>query len=189
MPRLALVLLLSALSGCATPVWAGPLPESAAGRRAIRGSTVEVIHESDELRQLREFDEQSFPRPLPGMPSPPVPDDSQPARRASLAVGAVDAPSSPSWLSQLNLPDLPVRLDPRVVRYLEFYKNDRRGRAIMTSWLKKVGRWREWSNAMVIGSGGTFTNLARMARSRSCTGASTTRSSPNWQSTSSGPTR
>lgn len=32
--------------------------------------------------------------------------------------------------------------------------------------LKKVGRWREWSNAMVIGSGGTFTNLGRMALAR-----------------------
>ena len=32
--------------------------------------------------------------------------------------------------------------------------------------LKKVGRWREWSNATVIGSGGTFTNLARMVLAR-----------------------
>ena len=32
--------------------------------------------------------------------------------------------------------------------------------------LKKVGRWREWSNALVIGSGGTFTNLARMVLAR-----------------------
>ncbi len=32
--------------------------------------------------------------------------------------------------------------------------------------LKKAGRWREWSNATVIGSGGTFTNLARMVLAR-----------------------
>ncbi len=32
--------------------------------------------------------------------------------------------------------------------------------------LKRAGRWREWSNATVIGSGGTFTNLARMVLSR-----------------------
>lgn len=168
MPRLALVLFLSALSGCATAAWAGPLPESAAGRRAIRGSTVEVIHESDELRQMREFDEQSFPRPLPGLPAPP-PDESLgepargPVRSASLGNGGAVGPDAlPStlrspdqqlvkptetasaipWLDQIKLPDLPVRLDPRVVRYLEFYKNDRRGRAIMTSWLKKEGRWK-----------------------------------------------
>lgn len=32
--------------------------------------------------------------------------------------------------------------------------------------LKKAGRWREWSNATIIGSGGTFTNLARMVLAR-----------------------
>ena len=69
MPRWILALLLSTAPACATPAWGGPLPESAAGRRAIRGSTVEIVHESDELRAMREFDEQSFPRPLPGVPS------------------------------------------------------------------------------------------------------------------------
>jgi exopolyphosphatase/guanosine-5'-triphosphate,3'-diphosphate pyrophosphatase len=32
--------------------------------------------------------------------------------------------------------------------------------------LKKAGRWREWNNVTVIGSGGTFTNLARMVLAR-----------------------
>ncbi len=32
--------------------------------------------------------------------------------------------------------------------------------------LKKAGRWREWNNVSVIGSGGTFTNLARMVLAR-----------------------
>lgn len=39
-------------------------------------------------------------------------------------------------------------------------------RAKVRKRLKKAGRWREWSNAMVIGSGGSFTNLARMAVAR-----------------------
>ncbi len=39
-------------------------------------------------------------------------------------------------------------------------------RAKVRKRLKKAGRWREWSNATVIGSGGTFTNLARMVLSR-----------------------
>ncbi|HZS36800.1 MAG TPA: LysM peptidoglycan-binding domain-containing protein [Polyangia bacterium] len=46
------------------------------------------------------------------------------------------------WLGEIKLPDLPVRLDPRTLRYLEFYKSDPRGRAIMASWLRKQGRWR-----------------------------------------------
>ncbi|HEV8150361.1 MAG TPA: Ppx/GppA phosphatase family protein [Gemmatimonadales bacterium] len=39
-------------------------------------------------------------------------------------------------------------------------------RAKVYKQLKNVGRWREWSNAMVIGSGGTFTNLGRMVLAR-----------------------
>jgi membrane-bound lytic murein transglycosylase D len=136
MPRWLLVLLLSTAPACAA--WGGPLPESASGRRAIRGSSVEIAHESEELRALREFDEQSFPGPAAGA--------SDDARQASLGgyqmVKPIDGEPLPSWLEQLKLPDLPVRLDARVLRYLEFYKSDRRGRAIMTSWLRKEGRWK-----------------------------------------------
>ena len=39
-------------------------------------------------------------------------------------------------------------------------------RARIRKHLKKAGRWREWNNAVVIGSGGTFTNLGRMALAR-----------------------
>lgn len=122
----------------------------------MRGAPVDVAHESDELRQLREFDEQSFPPPAPGTVAGA---DHVPAavRQASLAGGiGPDALRSPDhgpaqpepvasavpWLAHLKLPDLPVRLGPRVIRYLEFYKNDKRGRAIMTSWLRKQGRWK-----------------------------------------------
>jgi membrane-bound lytic murein transglycosylase D len=48
-----------------------------------------------------------------------------------------------SWLSRLQLPDLPVRWDARLVRYLEFYKDDPRGRQLMTFWIKRSGRYRE----------------------------------------------
>ncbi len=164
MPRWLLALLLSTAPACST-AWGGPLPESAAGRRAIRGAPVEVIHESDELRALREFDEESFPRPLPGLPATAAPAASDDGATASIrrtSMGSVGPDAIPStlrspdkelvkpietasaipWLGQIKLPDLPIRLDARVVRYLEFYKNDRRGRAIMTSWLKKEGRWK-----------------------------------------------
>jgi len=121
MSRWAIVFLLSAtLPACATPAWA--LPESAAGRRAIRGSMVDVVHESDELRSMREFDEETN-------------------RELVKPIGD-DTTTPPAWLADLKMPDLPVRFDARVLRYLEFYKSDRRGRAIMTSWLKKEGRWK-----------------------------------------------
>jgi membrane-bound lytic murein transglycosylase D len=46
-----------------------------------------------------------------------------------------------SWLRQLTMPDIPVRWDARVVRYLEYYKNNPRGRSMVQSWIKKSGRY------------------------------------------------
>ena len=141
---------------------AEPLPEDAAGRRAIRGTPVAAANESEELRELRRFEEASFPRrPLfvpapPGdviaeegaEPSPPAPRPSAENPPPELGTPGLRRPADPPpssgvpWLSTLKLPDLPVRWDPRLVRYLEFYRNDRRGRAIMASWLRKQGRYR-----------------------------------------------
>jgi membrane-bound lytic murein transglycosylase D len=46
-----------------------------------------------------------------------------------------------SWLAKLDMPDLPVRWDPRLVRYLEFFKDDPRGRATFTIWHRRSGRY------------------------------------------------
>lgn len=105
-----------------------PTSESAKGRQAVRGAPVEAGQESEQLRALREFEAQSFAR-----------DEAQAPRAASIGPEAI--PAEHAWLEGLKLPDLPVRFDPRVVRYLEFYKHDPRGRAIMASWLKAQGRY------------------------------------------------
>ena len=141
---------------------AAPAEDDLVQRRAIRGAPVEGVHESDELRSMREFDESSFPRPLPvgdlldGAPddlaTPPGADvhpaegdlgpDALPASLRSPVPQRETVPTSIPWLASLKLPDIPVRLDPRVVRYLEFYKSDPKGRSIMTSWLRRQGRYR-----------------------------------------------
>ena len=48
---------------------------------------------------------------------------------------------APAWLSKLALPDIPVRWDAKVIRFLEFYRSNPRGRAIMSLWLKRKGRY------------------------------------------------
>ncbi|MSP62510.1 MAG: LysM peptidoglycan-binding domain-containing protein [Myxococcales bacterium] len=146
---------------------ADPLPEDLGGRRAVRGAPVESQRESEELRELRRFEEESFPRatvylPLPGevsgeeggIPEAPAARPSAetppaPLRSPDLVSAAeldgertsAVAPAIP-WLAGLKLPDLPIRWDPRLIRYLEFYKSDRRGRAIIASWLRRQGRYR-----------------------------------------------
>ena len=93
-------------------------------RRSIRGVTVEG-RESPELRAMREFEEDRF----------------GPLRLRDLA--GEPAPSEAGAFAGLRRPDIPVRFEPRVQRYLELYKNERRGRSIMTAWLKRQGRYRE----------------------------------------------
>jgi len=44
-------------------------------------------------------------------------------------------------MSSLVMPDLPVHWNSRLVRYLDFYKNDARGRSIATIWVKRSGRY------------------------------------------------
>ncbi len=138
-----------------------PLPEDPAGRRAIRGAPVETAQESEELRALRRFDEESFPRAPVYVPAPADPANEGPAPPAPPPRPSTETPPEPlaspqaqppaadapetavPWLAGLKLPDIAVRWDPRVIRYLEFYKNDKRGHAIMASWLRRQGRYKE----------------------------------------------
>lgn len=134
-------------------------------RRAVRGGPIDDGIESAELAELRRFEEEAFPRNgivspgrsdgtgaadaggalLPGrwsgsgdVPSPEnLPIAPRPASRANVL-----PPPDSDWLRSLKLPDLPIRWEPQVVRYLEFFKNESRGRAIMTGWLRRGGRYR-----------------------------------------------
>ena len=136
--------------------------ESFAERKAVRGIALESpeASESPELRAMRRFEEQAFPRPG-AFPPGPEPDDVPrplppglegrwggtgdiPRELRSPERGAAGVAAKPGkeWLSQLTLPDLPVRWEPQVVRYLEFFKDDPKGRGIMTSWLRRMGRYR-----------------------------------------------
>jgi membrane-bound lytic murein transglycosylase D len=140
--------------------------ESAAERRAVRGVPVEdSLSESPELREVRRFEQMAFPRERGGSPSTPDADsapsaDDLPKGLEGQWGGTGDVPielrgpeanrrparSSPpppaDWLRGLTLPDLPVRWEPQVVRFLQFWKSDPRGRTIMASWLRKLGRYR-----------------------------------------------
>jgi membrane-bound lytic murein transglycosylase D len=48
----------------------------------------------------------------------------------------------PEWFKKLKLPSLPVRWDPKVESYLNWFKNTRHGRAVMRRWLTRQGRYR-----------------------------------------------
>lgn len=108
-----------------------------------------------ELRRLREAESVLFPKPLVGLtPGWTWNEDGSAGDPQVVANGPPPAArvetrrpvpelsaDQKKWLAKLKMPDLPVRLDPRVVKYLEFYRDTRRGRAIARVWAKKSGRF------------------------------------------------
>ncbi|MBX3272053.1 MAG: transglycosylase SLT domain-containing protein [Sandaracinaceae bacterium] len=104
--------------------------------------------ESNELRALRRIEEELFGRgqPLTRLTVPGVrvsdgaaavttdapPPAAAPASRASRDLG---------WMQGLALPDIPVRWDDRVVEYLEFFRDDPRGRRFIAGWMRRLDRY------------------------------------------------
>ncbi|MFS8067369.1 MAG: lytic transglycosylase domain-containing protein, partial [Byssovorax sp.] len=128
-----------------------------ATRRIIAGTSGRGIHESLELKAMRELDLALFPSSAPGAGAPwraegsPLVDRGEPRILASglppqaaahaQALPPAEAVHDLAWLRQLAMPDIPVRWDGRVVRYLEYYKNNPRGRSMVQSWLRRSGRY------------------------------------------------
>ncbi len=104
--------------------------------------------ESPELRTLRLAEEELFGGAADEPPERYDPDcvygapdaltsDAPPARLEHASGSSVDL----GFLRELKLPSLPVRWDSRVIEYLLFFKNDRRGRELASAWLKRVERY------------------------------------------------
>jgi membrane-bound lytic murein transglycosylase D len=134
----------------------------AAARRAIAGGPTAddaaMGAESSELRTLREAERELFPpaSPAPGSTWPSnlplvIPGESGPEVEATGVPPArvLPLPSQEEraqdlgWLEHLEMPDLPVRWDERVVRYLEFFRDDPRGHATFANLYRHSGRWRD----------------------------------------------
>jgi len=146
-----------------------PVEESASERRAVRGVPVDDGSESPELRDLRRFEEQAFPRsesaslgrdtlggPFGGAGAVPelggplrgrwsgsgdLPPEVRTPDSTARTSPPTDDPDS-DWLRTLKLPELPVRWDPQVLRYLDYFRGDPKGRAVMAGWLRRAGRYR-----------------------------------------------
>jgi membrane-bound lytic murein transglycosylase D len=178
--RVRVAIMLLAASGSSVAARAAAAPSQAAAssprdpheqslteRRAVRGIAVDELgaNESAELREIRRFEEQAFPKPgspesaapraqptdgplpptsLPGQwgGSGDVPAELRSSEPAPRADGATSPPDS-EWLRSLKLPDVPVRWDAQVLRYLDYFKNDPKGHQVMANWLRRAGRYRE----------------------------------------------
>ncbi|HSS37913.1 MAG TPA: transglycosylase SLT domain-containing protein [Polyangia bacterium] len=156
---------------------ADPPDRSLAERRAVRGVAVDddqaaAAMESPELREIRRFEQAAFPRAGSGaapaggdgdgvLPPSSLPGEwggsgDVPAELRSPPPVAAEKPAPPpdsEWLRGLALPDLPVRWDAQVLRYLDYFKNDPKGHAIMAGWLRRSGRYRELFEKVLVREG------------------------------------
>ncbi len=132
------------------------------GRRTVAGGPTfddaSLGAESPELGALHDAERELFPPAMPSLGSPwpssvpsPMAGEGEPARPHATGVvpqaPSEGVPREPgrdlSWLEGLELPELSIRWDSRLVRYLEFWKSDPRGHAMFAQWLKRSGRYRE----------------------------------------------
>lgn len=137
------------------------VPDAAARRQVAGGATAEDAvsgAESPELATLREVERELFPSAqlttdvfaaLPASTGrteeagPRVFATGLPATSSRVTSPAAEGTKDLSFLTGLVLPELPIRWEPRLVRYLEFFRDDPRGRATMSLWLRRSGRYAE----------------------------------------------
>lgn len=124
----------------------GRLLASTWSQEALEGVSQSL--ESPELRALRLAEEELFGAGPAEMQAPFDPDcaygvpdvlssELPPPSHIERAGERVDL----SFLNGLKLPNIPVRWDRRVIEYLLFFKNERRGRDLAAAWLKRMERY------------------------------------------------
>ncbi len=95
--------------------------------------------ESPELKALREAETQLF--------APNIKDGEDPFNALgdrACGEGSVRGclASGTGWLSALRMPDLPVRSDEEIHRYVRYFTETNHGRKIFSAWLKRSGPYR-----------------------------------------------
>lgn len=112
--------------------------------------------ETPELKALREAERELFPERAPRVaspvldgaavlqgPRPEVAASGAPAAPALQTEAKAEAPPPQDWIKDLRMPDMPARMDERVVKYLRFFRDDPRGRGMAALGWRRVGRYRE----------------------------------------------
>lgn len=140
-----------------------PAPDEGV-RQRISGAPAKAL-EDPALSDLRDAEQVLFPRPLPGL-KPGWSWDLPRADESRTEISATGLPAdgrpdrSPArsaadteWLRGLTLPNLPVRYEDRVLKYLRFYRDSPSGRSIARAWAKKSGRYMQALRAELVKAG------------------------------------
>ncbi len=129
-------------------------------RRAIRGCPVGVSCQGPIQEALFEFELEAFPKSNSDSPwaeAASVHGHAAVRKRGKRGdrIGAPGSRNKPvavrkpselrpdlPWLDDLKMPDVPVHWDERIIKFLEFYRYDQRGRNIMRTWLRDQNKYK-----------------------------------------------
>lgn len=99
---------------------------------------------SSDLDAMHEVDGLLFPESTPA-PTTPTDGASGLVDGGSIANttdgAAAGGTTDIAWLSTLTPPDIPYRWDARLIRYLEYFKDDPKGRGMVAGLLRRSGRY------------------------------------------------
>ncbi|MCU0692394.1 MAG: transglycosylase SLT domain-containing protein [Polyangiaceae bacterium] len=116
----------------------------AAGRAGAESPELALLRRA-EARMFHELDDLSndsldgpFTRDAPLTCSVRGPE----VARNQSSVDGVTGASTDIW-GGLRMPDIPVRQDPRVERYIRYFSEEQEGRRTFETWLRRSGRYRE----------------------------------------------
>jgi membrane-bound lytic murein transglycosylase D len=136
------------------PGVARPEPNAEARHRIAGGPTDDEKTSSPldaELQVLREAERVLFPKPLPGLrsgwswdvenSSSEVPGSLILPPESVVLDGTKRNEPVGKWLSELVLPNIPTHLESNVVTYLQFYRSNPQGKALLRTWARKSGRY------------------------------------------------
>lgn len=135
---------------------AGPADES--GRRLAAEDSlsstapVATLDDDPQLQALSEAERRLFPRSaslsdslldpwLPVRLERAGPSLSASGLPLSMALSPVERTAPQTWPRGLSLPNLPVGFEQSTLDYVKFYRDSRRGRAIVEAWARKSGRY------------------------------------------------
>lgn len=127
-----------------------PKPADPQLRASVAGKPIEeATAESPELKALREVDDLLFwdievKAPLVGAGTAPVVTATGLPPTASQSTASdpqLSREGDHRWMSQLRTPDLPFRWDVRLIRYLDYFKNNPKGQSFVAALLKRSGRY------------------------------------------------
>ncbi|MGM0596640.1 MAG: LysM peptidoglycan-binding domain-containing protein [Myxococcota bacterium] len=117
------------------------LPQSK-GRLWVRGKPLAEVETSSSFKALQLMENKLFPVKSKKL-SKIKEKNLKPKKLSKIKVKQPQVPKSLSWLKGMKYPDIPVKFDESLVKYLKFFRYNRTGRAIIKGWIQNCGRYRQ----------------------------------------------